>query len=494
MNYAATSLEHIGRYAAHCLCSDMSWIKRRKHRVSFIDDAVVRHHQSVDFIVPGDAPAYDRGDGINVAMLPLFVLRKAPRLLLDFDFRDEEGKACSLPTRAENAAISAAALCAHAQQVLNTQLNGAQLQCDIADELVAIAEGDSSETLTRADALLERDPADAESQRSILAENTDFRFLVGLLAWASIVAVPVRTTQQHLLKLSYSEPIYELTQSRNRRINLGWDPLPGLVVDPFVGAGTFHLEVHPPKGMNACRGQLAAAGRDEPDLDTNDGASRVLHLYLRNAENKRTGFATFDLVMQRDGYVNGAAWSALAVAMALLACVLFADQLAANNTSAPAYLLLFPGLIATYVTRPGEHPLTWRLLGWSRLILAATAICAYLAAGWLVVAPTHAVSPPARSATGSTPPASAPVTGRQTPLKTKVKRAHQRPRAARNTSTPRWPRDAPSVSTRGVGQPVRVELVQRQPTRLRAVWVPLMLVAFCASYMLNVTRRASSTA
>lgn len=62
------------------------------------------------------------------------------------------------------------------------------------------------------------------------------------------------------------------------------------------------------------------------------------------------------------------------------------DEIAANPTSAPALLLILPGLIASYVARPDQHALTTRLLSSARRLLLGVALCAYIAAARVALA------------------------------------------------------------------------------------------------------------
>ena len=65
---------------------------------------------------------------------------------------------------------------------------------------------------------------------------------------------------------------------------------------------------------------------------------------------------------------------------AVLGCLIGAKNIAENPTSAPALLLLLPGLIASYVARPDQHALTTRLLNFARRLLLFTGGIAYVCA------------------------------------------------------------------------------------------------------------------
>jgi hypothetical protein len=116
---ALADLADLGELAAELLCDDAGWIHRRKETVRVLDESTIRRQVSVDFEIPDQAPVWHLGmDKKKVYLLPLLLLPKAPQQLMDFDLRDEGGRALSLPSREENGEVSAAALNAAASRVL----------------------------------------------------------------------------------------------------------------------------------------------------------------------------------------------------------------------------------------------------------------------------------------------------------------------------------------------------------------------------------------
>jgi hypothetical protein len=398
-------LARVAADTARLLCEGPAWIERRKQRVVFIDDQIARHQVTVDFGVPPDVFTTEDGAGKTVAYLPLFVLRKAqPQQLLDFDFRDEANKALPLPTRQFNSAISEAALRWLATSSLRRVFPGAQLGSQRLDQLRVIAQDDPAVNAPVAESLLHpNDSLVGVTARATLANDTDFRFLVRLFAWTSVIVVPVSPAKtHHILKLSFSEPINQMRRPRApgmhlpvwSQIRAGLSPL-GVQVDvPFMGARTFHIEVHPPEGMES-RNSLIAARRTDGGVAYHTGsqAGSAMHLYVPDAGNLRSGFAQVPLQVRPDRFIAGALMAAVLVSAAIAACILFAPSIAQNNTTAPALLLLLPGLIATYMSRR-DHALVVKLLSSARLLLAFAALAAYLSAAWLVIAPERSQAAP----------------------------------------------------------------------------------------------------
>jgi hypothetical protein len=88
------------------------------------------------------------------------------------------------------------------------------------------------------------------------------------------------------------------------------------------------------------------------------------------------------------GFIGAAVRTSLLIFLALAAAWLAAPELNDTTTSAPSLLLLFPGLIATYLARPA-HPLVTRLLNLARWTLAVSGGLAYIAAGRLAFVTTR---------------------------------------------------------------------------------------------------------
>lgn len=390
-----------GAISAQLLCSPVSWIRRRRLHVSFVDDTAVRFRFSVDFRVP---PNLDPSEGAQKTAhvpLPLFVIRKAPEELMDFDLVDERGRARSLPTRESNAALSHQALLARAGAVLGVpHADVASMPGFPEDEIRAIAVGDEPlESAKRCEALLADPGVEGDPVREALANDDDFKFLAELLAGASIISLPIPpSSREQLIKLTYSEPIAEWTQSWDRKIRAGLAPLTTLIELPCVGAQTFHLEADMPEGLAVARGVIGVTAPDGTKKKESKSHGRAAHLYLPQVERARLGAAFLGLGLQRAGFMAHALVACAAVAGILVVSLAAAPELASANTTVPTLMLFFPGLLATIVLQPTSHGLTRRMLREARRAVFLCAGLAYLAAMWLVVAPS--VPAGARSASG----------------------------------------------------------------------------------------------
>jgi hypothetical protein len=385
--------EKAGALAAKLLCSEASWVRRRKLRVDFIDDVAMRLRQSVDFCIPDGVKPIGRRWGKRHVHLPLFVLRKAPEELIDFDLEDARGISLSLPTRRANAELSRQALLASGARVLGLP-SGKVVPPTVATMIKRIAHEDPPRSLNACDELIGRTSEMANSASgtpvAALAADADFRFLARLVAWASIVAMPVEVSAgEKLVKLAYSEPITEWKPDWQWRSRAGLGPLPTQVDLPYVGAQTFHLETHPPQGMAVSRGLLAVGAPGDPPYRFTEAAKRgrSVHLYLPGVEEGRSGAAPLELSAQRPGFMNNARSACLAVSAVLGLSIVFADPLAEANRTVPTLLLFLPGLLATVVLQPMAHALTRKVLTGVRYAVMVSAALAFLAAFWLIAAP-----------------------------------------------------------------------------------------------------------
>jgi hypothetical protein len=474
--------EKAGALAAKLLCNEASWVRRRKLRVDFIDDVAMRLRQSVDFCIPDGVEPIGRRWGKRHVHLPLFVLRKAPEELIDFDLEDARGTSLSLPTRRANAELSRQALLASAAGVLGLPTGGAA-PAKVSRLIERVALEDPPQSLNACDDLIGRTPemgsSRAGTHEAALAADPDFRFLARLVAWASIVAMPVEVSAgEQLVKLAYSEPITEWKPDWKWRSRAGLGPLPTQIDLPYVGAQTFHLETHPPQGMAVSRGLLAVGAPGNPPYRFTEAAKRgrSVHLYLPGVEEGRSGAAPLELSAQRPGFMNNARSACLAVSAVLGLSIVFASPLAEANRTVPTLLLFLPGLLATVVLQPMGHALTRKVLTGVRYAVMVSAALAFLAAFWLIAAPqvTERVTVAA-------------VLDRPPPGRSSIPEVAVAPAVPAATTEPLRKVAAPERTAHGW-------LKEQRPSTkwLRIVWGLLFLISLAASGLVWAAHQRSS--
>lgn len=377
-------VDRIGQISAALLCSPLSWIDRRKESIHLLDDTALRRQISVDFslrrtnvpLIPRDT------DGVSDALYaaPVLVLPKAPANLMAFDLVDESGASLFLIPREDNARISAATLVSMATTVLEgTSLMSATLQSDL--RKVALADASDGQQIARR--LLAGLSSTDGPALLRLARNDRFAWWLSTLAHSSLVVVLFRSPgpRRKMIKLTFEEPI----RTEQRRLTrLGWAPYRVGIDSSLIEARSYHFEAQAPPGLRIIEARFTDDGHDATIADA--GFLRRVHLYRPEAAQAGAGTAVLWLAVSGAGFTGGAFVASMLTLVALAACANEASSIAANPNSAPALLLLLPGLIATYVARPDQHALTTRLLSTARRVLMGAAALAYLAAAKVALA------------------------------------------------------------------------------------------------------------
>jgi hypothetical protein len=373
-------IEAAGGISAALLLSDLSWIERRKDSIEILDDTALRRRISVDISLRKSVPPLLPKEGDEVDALycaPVFVLPKSPGHLMSFDLEDETHSSLRLQSRSDNAEISGAALVAAATKILSPD----SLESELERELRQVATSDPATGRMCADDLLNVRETSHGSQLGRLRSNTRFKQWLWTFGHSSLCVVLYRSDRpkRKLIRMSFTAPI-ETEQSW--RTMLGWSPYRLLLDVPLLEARTFHFEATSPAGLRIKDASLSDTENDGPVRAT-PSLSRRVHLYRPHAQTAGAGGAVLHLVVGGSGFLSGAVLASGLTLVALVLCAVFADKIAANATSAPSLLLVLPGLIASYVARPGLHALTSRLLSVARYLLLGAAGCAYAAAGWV---------------------------------------------------------------------------------------------------------------
>jgi hypothetical protein len=287
---------------------DPGWVIRRKEALDLLSERLVRHRVSVDFYCQS-------AEGT----LPLFFLRKAAGQFTRFDFQDETRRSLPLPTREENVTASSEILKAAATEILERHQLPLTLRLGAELDLIAREEPDLAlavlkhfwpgtrrETTrwSRLRGWLSRRPelpVRFAENKVVLMKDPFFRWLVRALAYSSIVVVPITGVagKRRILKLVYDEEVNDLVRpgtaglraSVTRRVGVffyrvGWRGYPVNVVLPYVGAQTFHFELHAPEGTEI----LEAFIREVPASRVRGRRTRV-HLYLSGAQDRRSATA-----------------------------------------------------------------------------------------------------------------------------------------------------------------------------------------------------------
>jgi hypothetical protein len=369
-------LQKIGSVNEVLLYSGGYWIHRRKESIKVIDETAVHRTVSVDFTLPEvtdegpfDAVIQLPDGGEPVYCPPLFVLPKTSNELMSFDLKSQSGISLPLMTRRDNARISGATLVALAARVLGPW----PLSPSLATRLKDLATAETVKPVA-AERLLRVEASDPDfEQLQVLRDDSVFLWWLWTLAHSSLVGVPYRdpTVRRKIFALSYVESFESALRVRTR---MGWSPYKVVIDSSWIAARNFHFEAEAPPGLRIADATLA----DDYEPATRDGGFlRRVHLSRYEASQAGAGTAILDLRVNGQGFVGGALLASGLVMAAVFGCLLHAENIAKSPTSAPAALLLLPGVIATYVGRPDQHALTTRLLSCARWLLLMAGLAAY---------------------------------------------------------------------------------------------------------------------
>ena len=381
---------------AQLLLADTDWIRRRKDTVTILDDTALQKRTSVDFQTDCLPCAEVTRDGDRLLLAPVFVLPKAEAVLMSFDLVDESNKRLSLTTKSDNATFSGEVLVAMAAEVL-----GRTIPNGFADSLRDIAGASPREADEIRRLLLRNGASDLDAEdMGKLRSSARFRWWSATLGHSSIAPAIFRhprTSKRKLLKLDYKHPI---AAEPGRSELFGLHAYHVGVDSSWIEAQSYHVEVQAPEGCRITEAKLSDDLNADPATET--GHLRRVHLYLDDASSAGAGTTSLELRTNTQAFLGGAVTASGLTTLALLVCAWQAPNIAANPTSAPSLFLLFPGLIASYVNRPDQHPLTSRMLSGVRVLLLASALMAFAAAAFVGLGgatPRDAVSIESRATT-----------------------------------------------------------------------------------------------
>lgn len=351
----------------------------------FVKERHFRRHMSVDCRVPPEIVAYADELELDRFVVPLrFVMRQS---LLAFDL-SLGNLPVPLLTREQNIMATRALLHAAVEQ------HGIEPNADVQEMLANVASAD----VPAADEALELLGLRSVDVAASTVEEDLLRWAIAtfdrnylLLADVPLATVRNRTVFKITQELTYPPARLRLTRAQ-LRTRIGWDPVSLLFDTPDVTtAESYHFQFIPPDGLAISDGALlASGGNDEPVVfGTKASRSSVLGLNA-HATDVPPGDSYRALVQVRpspDGLLRASAASAaLSTALLLLAATV-ADRVNVDTQIGPstALLLVIPGVLSTFLARPGEHSLAAHALRGVRTLTLLSAVTTYLAAALLVL-------------------------------------------------------------------------------------------------------------
>lgn len=354
------------------------WVHRRVESAVFLDASSIKRRVSVDFDMPTDDAS-----GEQVSLVPLAVLDKRP--LVDLDVRDESGSAYPVLNADENAFAAWSLLSRVVAGVLSVMAPGQAVPKKLLDDLKLVVSGAPSEAADKVTALqkLEDPLLNRALNLSVFVEYAHLlaaRFLL-------LVETPNDERHRRILKFSYTEQFEPVRGRTTRRLfeTVGWRATEATVDVPGVGESqSFHFEFQGPPGLQVQSAQLFCANPNDKDDPGRVHQGRVVgsraHIYTSDEDLSVDGTASVWLRPGRPGLLR-ASLATAAVVSVLFAFFLWDSRITQVRHGLTLPLLLAaPGLVASFIVRPGEHGMTTDLLAGVRACIGLIALCAYTGA------------------------------------------------------------------------------------------------------------------
>ena len=400
----------LGRLAAGLIYDNTSWINRRKEMLTILDDQWFSRQISIDYSLPEQLQPHRTGpDNEALYAIPVTLLRKSPAAFLNFDMKDETGRATSLMTREHNAEVSKAALAWAAAEALQ-ETDPDDLVPRVRALVNDIASAPAAVAALRVRDLV--DARDSDDTLRTLYDDSRFMWLAIALAENSVVMAEVLAGdgRRRLMKLSYEE------RNRDRGDTVaaaglargGIAPYSFLIESPFISAGTYHFELCAPAGLEVVdvrlreyryldallpKEQRGPFAREPMNQDAAKSADRLrsgrrIHLYLPDGELTDLARVIVHLRVQRQGFVGASTMAGLAIFAVLLFFAACLPKVISHPAVTPSLLLLIPGIVATIIGRAENHGLTIRMLATARRSLLVSAACVYVGAMGIALSKT----------------------------------------------------------------------------------------------------------
>src|ERR1019366_7313417 len=388
------------------------WVHRRVETFTFVDDRWARRRISLDCTIPAEIAEQD----VSVlGCIPLALLAK--RTLRGFDLRDASGRALSLLTTEENSDIAYRTLMSRAEA-----LCGGRVEDGVSDDLrdtVGSAYWPSARALGRMYEAPADEPHQVTAQRRVLMGDPDFESILTELADNFMLLTPRLGTRnpRQIFKYSYEEPLRPegdllrrplvLLRLAGARLGLAGARLV-LPVPAARSALSFHCEIEAPLGLEITKARLdrgvsftpklGGLGRREKrarrrdakalnrSLEARDGgglARAHLQMPRTDLEIGRRPKACVWLRSRRAGFLRPALVTCLLTSTLLVAGHERLTAISLEVEAASTLMLLVPGLLAAYLSRPGEHVMASAALLGVRLMLITSGLRAIAAAALL---------------------------------------------------------------------------------------------------------------
>jgi len=397
------------------------WIDRRVETVTLVGERRFRRHMSIDCRVPPAVVEVAGELGLDRFFVPLRLVAERP--LLSFDLALEGLPVPSL-TRPQNTLAERAVLEAAVAQL------GRPLTADV----VAAIEDVTMVGLPAGPRLLSLLGLSAERPPGVVSVEALVRWVITTMdrSFLLLADVPLDAIRHRVLFKVAEEIGPDVSPHADLPSEIAWKPTQFVFdTEDVVATNSYHFQFVAPDGLMVAGGELFGVSlgpRDDTPSEANEAAPEgtvdttdqpeatsapdvVSEPYVPAAGPARE-LATIEfgttasqgqilgvhapldavpdadfyrvrvrLIPSPDGIMRAAAVSACFSTVLLLLAALFVHRIDQPSLeSSNALLLVLPGVVSTWILRPGEHSLVSRMLRGTRTLLLISATTVYLAA------------------------------------------------------------------------------------------------------------------
>ena len=360
------------------------WIHRRAEEICLLERRTWRRTVTIYFTLPAEKKAGALRTEGGGCLVPLTYLAK--RKLTLFHLTDETGAMVPAFTSAARERICVAGLQHLAETVLGEHPAG-----PLANDVETIVRADAAQARDAFErlrtVLMDASPADAEG---LSAEQFEAgrEVLLGVadeLADNILLIAPLRggSGRQRILRFSYEEAASRAGTTIGRRLLrwIGWRATTLRFPVPAIGdAARFNVEVIAPTGMQLGDPRLESNGLP---IDAAEGSFGSVHLESPAA---RPPAAVVLALRLRAETVVRAAWMNAAFATAILVVGGIHLQQLETPGRATSLLLVVPSLMTLYLAQRSDSAVTTVMAFRMKALGTVPALCAYTAAGLLLLA------------------------------------------------------------------------------------------------------------
>jgi hypothetical protein len=404
---AARCCVECGRMLLLLLLQSSAWVSHRIEHVSFRDDRSVTRRVTIEFHVPARTPVFRGDDGQPYSLLPLSVMRR--KTLVNFELRDDAGRAVVMPSLRQNQAITESMLLACAEATMDdAAVTG--VSPEIGDFIHHVVSGDQAE-LSAAYCRLKLGTAAPDVL--FLYEQPIFKAMLDRMAdnfvlWVMIPAgAPRRRTLifscDEPLQLSYREPgfkgnRYELGKKLGPWHPSAWCSALGLTttrirfpVPAAENAVSFHFEIDAPRGVQIAEATLLAgrpSDKNPPSFDHVQGGYPTVNLHVIEVPNGSLSRAQIGLQVVTLGWVRASTVASWAV-FGFLAAVAWHHADLKQASDLPVILVALAAGVAGIIAQSDAHGLASHLLRWTRTLATVAAALPLIATTYIAFHTVH---------------------------------------------------------------------------------------------------------